>query len=51
MGHGERRELVEEIGPSGLAGELLDVERRMGDDLDEETVDRALHRGERCKGL
>jgi hypothetical protein len=42
MGSGKRRGLAEEIGRSGLAGELLDAERRVGDDFDEEMVDRAI---------
>jgi hypothetical protein len=47
MGRGERRELVEEIDRFGLVDGLLDAERRTGDDLDEETVGRAIARWER----
>jgi hypothetical protein len=39
---GDRRELVETIGRSGLADGLLGAERRTGDDFDEETLGRAI---------
>jgi hypothetical protein len=47
IGPGERRELVEPIGLSGLANGLLGAERWTGDDFDEETVGRAIARWER----
>jgi hypothetical protein len=44
---GERKELAEEIGRSGLADGLLDSKRRMGDNCDEVAVGRAITRWER----
>jgi hypothetical protein len=39
--------LVEEIGQSGLVGELLDAERHTCGDFDEKTIGRAIARWER----
>jgi hypothetical protein len=44
---GESRELVERLYRPGLVGGLLNIERRIGDDFDDETVGRAIIRWER----